>query len=518
MSDAAFLILFLSITAIMAVVPFALKRIGIPSVISLLFVGMLVGDTGIGFNLIPRISSALSFLNPASRHEEKAVPGKNAALLGNAREKAEEIFREAQRKLDTLRAETVDGLSALPEEKLPDEIASVAAEEAPKADPAPEAFMIFLDKLGALGLMFLMALAGMEADFKLLKSCRRPVALLSAFTFFVPAIAGFLLYRHYFPDSLAGQLLYASLFASHSVGIVFPVMRELKLSKTRFGASVLISTVITDIASIILLAVSVQLFRQNQGAAHMVLTDTLSVFDHTSGLFGNSFVAVFLGIVLLYLGIMICAVNKLARWFVSYVNPKDDLMVTLILLIILVAALVGEIFGINFIIGSFIAGLGLSRVVQEKDHLLFRRFESIGYGFLIPFLFISIGMQTDFRVFAAPGSLSIVLMTVLLLVFSKVASGYAAMKCCSFSGRDGLAAGLMTVPQLSATLTAAAIGKNLGILDPQFFNAIIILSIVTTLPIPSIVRKVVSPKTGSSPSGTLDGFSVPDVVQDSDLL
>ena len=46
----------------------------------------------------------------------------------------------------------------------------------------------------------------------------------------------------------------------------------------------------------------------------------------------------------------------------------------------------------------------------------------------------------------------------------------------------------MTVPQLSATLAAAAIGKELGMLDNNFFNAIIVLSIVTTLPVPNLVR------------------------------
>lgn len=457
MDDASFLILFLAITAIMAIIPFILKRFGIPAVISLLIVGMLIGDTGIGVDIIPRLADAFAFLGPKG---QEAITGPSNA----------------------------------------------------------QHFTIFLQKLGSLGLMFLMALAGMEADFKLIKSCRKPVTFLSILTFLLPAVGGFFLYRHYFPNAIAGQLLYASLFASHSVGIVFPVMHELKLSRTRFGASVLISTVITDIASIILLAVSVQLFRQNTDAAHMVLTNTLSVLDHSADILGNSFLPVFLGIVLVYLAIMVWSVDKIGRWFIDRLNPSEDIMITLILLVILGAAIIGELFGINFIIGSFIAGLGLARVVREQDMLLFKRFESIGYGFLIPFLFITIGMETNFRVFAAPGSLEIVLLTILVLVGTKIGSGYIAMRASGFSRRAGVAAGLMTVPQLSATLTAAAIGRNLGILDPQFFNAIIILSIVTALPVPSIVRKILSNRPGHVDSPHLEDFSVPDVVQDSDLF
>ena len=455
MNDATFLILFLSLTALMGLVPFLFKRFGIPSIISLLVVGMFIGDTGIGFDLVPWLAGKVAFLAPADSN-----PGVTADI-----------------------------------------------------------FQSFIDQLGSLGLMFLMALAGMEADFKLLRTCRRPVFFLSTMTFLLPAIGGFWLYRHYFPDQIAGQLLYASLFASHSVGIVFPVVRELRLTKSRFGASVLIATVITDIASILLIAVAVQLYRQNTDSAHMVLNKTMSILDHQAGFLGNSFMYVFVAVVLAYVGAVLFGVHRLARWIVSRLNPGEDLMITLILLVILAASLVGELFGINFIVGSFVAGLGLSRVARQQDMLLFRRVESIGYGFLIPFLFISIGMKTNFHVFLEPGSFGKVMLTIVILVGSKLLSGYLAMRFSGFHGRAGVAAGLMTVPQLSATLTAAAIGKNLGILDEQFFNAIIILSIVTTLPIPSLVRKVIYTKDRRLFSEeSLADFEVPDVVQDSELL
>ena len=224
MSDGAFLILFLALTGVMGIVPFILRKLNIPTVISLLIVGMLIGPTGIGIDLVGLLSKLLSFLG---------TPG----------------------------------------------------EEVQTAARTTESFNMIINSLGSLGLMLLMALAGMEADFKLIKSVRKPVITLSILTFLIPAIAGYWVYWYFEPKDLAGKLLYASLLASHSVGIVFPVMRDLKLSKTRFGAAVLISTVITDIASIILLAVSVQLHRQSQQISHSVVSGTLSIFDHVSSSF-----------------------------------------------------------------------------------------------------------------------------------------------------------------------------------------------------------------------------------------
>lgn len=451
MSDVTFLILFLGLTAVMAVFPLAMKKAGVPSVISLLVVGMLIGNTGVGLDLIPRLARGIDYLV--------------GAQVG--------------------------------------------------AEATAETFTLFIDKLGALGLMFLMALAGMEADFRLIGSCRKPALWLSVLTFFVPAAGGFLLYRHYFPEAVAGQVLYASLFASHSVGIVFPVMRELRLAKTRFGASVLVATVVTDVASILLLAMAVQLHGRSGVAAGGA--GSLSILERHADVLGGHYMTVFSAAAAVYVAVAVLGVQRLGRAVARRVGPGEDLMVTVFLLIILFAALAGELVGINFIVGSFIAGLGLSRVVRQQDMLLFRRFESIGYGFLIPFLFVSIGMKTDFSVFARSGSAEIIVLTIAVLVGTKLGSGYAALRLCGFGRRAGLAAGLMTVPQLSATLTAAAIGKGLGILDERFFNAVIVLSIVTTLPVPSLVRALLF-KRGVRRGGTVGEFEIPDVVKEEELL
>jgi Kef-type K+ transport system membrane component KefB len=224
---------------------------------------------------------------------------------------------------------------------------------------------------------------------------------------------------------------------------------------------------------------------------------------------------IFLLIVIVYLVAMVFFINFLGKKLLRMFKPGEDMLITIILLIILAAVLIGELFGINLVVGAFIAGLGLAKVVREEDMLIFRRFESIGYGFLIPFLFVSIGMKCDFRVFTQPGNVSIVLLTVIFLVLSKIGSGFIAMRITGFSNASGLAAGLMTVPQLSATLAAAAIGKDIGILSDSFFNAIIILSLVTTLPIPTLVRMVV---TKWNVKGPEEEYSVPQVVADDKLL
>ena len=89
------------------------------------------------------------------------------------------------------------------------------------------------------------------------------------------------------------------------------------------------------------------------------------------------------------------------------------------------------------------------------------------------------------------------------------------MKLSGFSNGHGAVAGLMTVPQLSATLAAAAIGKAQGVLDETFFNAIIILSVVTTLPVPTLVRLAINKLKLTFHEAP---YKIPEVVKDEELL
>ena len=380
-------------------------------------------------------------------------------------------------------------------------------------------FTTFVGSLGSLGLVFLMAQAGMEADFKMIREAKKPVIMLSILTFLLPAVSGFFIYQYFRADDFAGKLLYASLFASHSVGIVFPVIRELKLTRSRFGAAVLISTVITDIASIILLAVSVQIKKMGSAEAAEAAKKTLSIFDYIdASVFGSYFTIIFLLIVLIYLAVSVFLVSQFGKWMLKSFHPSEEAMVPVVLLIIMITVLVGEFLGINMVVGAFIAGLALARLVKhtEGDIPLLARFESIGYGLLIPFLFISIGMNSNFRAFSQVENIYIILFTVTGLIVSKIGSGWIAMRLSGFGNRQGLCAGLMTVPQLSATLAAAAVGKDLGMLDDNFFNAIIILSIVTTIPVPTLVRVIIE-RSGVKFTEEKE-FPVPKVVKQDDLL
>jgi Kef-type K+ transport system membrane component KefB len=355
-----------------------------------------------------------------------------------------------------------------------------------------EQIYVVLDAMGLLGLLFLMALAGMEVNIRIIRAEKKAVVWLSLLTFAIPAGTGYLVYRLFEPADHIGMWVYASLFASHSIGIVFPVIRELKAVRTRFGVAVLASTVITDIASLILLAICIQ-FKRHESPGRVA--GSISVFDHLEPtVLGYWFPVFFVAVILVYILLSIWLIPAAANRIFCRLHPNDDALITYFLTGVLIVVFIGELIGVSLIVGAFIAGMSLAgvRAFHEDGRILHKKLEGIGYGFIIPFLFLTIGMKTDVAIiFSAWENAAIVTITFLALITSKVFSGWLAMRLSGFNNKKGICAGLMTVPQLTATLAAAAVALQLQMLGPEFFNAIVFLSIATTLPVPPLMKYLI---------------------------
>lgn len=418
MTGLTFLTMFMFLMALTAIVPGLLRRFHIPSVVSMMLVGIIIGPNML--NLVQKLNYFLG-----------------------------------------------------------------------RGYPTADIYLV-LNVLGLLGLVFLMVLAGMEVNLKLLRIEQRAVAWLSVLTFVIPAAVGYLVYAFFEPGHTIGKLIYASLFASHSVGIVFPVIRELKVTRTRFGVAVLASTVITDLASLVLLAICIQMSRH---ATMLSVPGSISVFDHMNlASFGPWFFILFITAIFAYIGLSMWLIPVAAQKIFTRIHHSDDSRLTFFLVGVLAVVLIGEFIGISVIVGAFVAGMAIVRApgFHDNNQILHQKIEGMGYGFLIPFLFLTIGMNTDLKIlFNAWENVAIVLLTFLGLVSSKVISGWLAMRLSGFNNKKGICAGLMTVPQLSATLAAANVALHLKMLSPEFFNAIVCLSILTTIPVPTLVKYLI---------------------------
>lgn len=328
-----------------------------------------------------------------------------------------------------------------------------------------------LDTFASFGVIFLMFLAGMEVDNETLRDEFKKSLVLSFFSMLIPSIGGFLI-GQYFGLDMIGSLLYAVIFSSHSVGIVYALMDELNLIKSRFGTTVISASVVIDLISLIIISILIKI--------------------NGTGL--NSEIIPFVVLVIAYIVALLLIIPLLSKLILNGLQKFHVQKIHFILMIILISVLVGEHIGIHPIIGAFITGIAVSEELTKEEHdkILNENLNAIGYSIFIPLFFLNLGMSTDISVIFNLKNLGLILATLVTIILLKTSSGYISLRILKYSKLKSFCGGLLTVPSLTASLVGATIGRELGILSEGFFVAIVVMALLTSTIIPIYVKNLVS--------------------------
>ncbi|CAB3289522.1 putative Na(+)/H(+) antiporter 3 [Methanocaldococcus lauensis] len=321
-----------------------------------------------------------------------------------------------------------------------------------------------LSELGAIMLMFL---AGLEVDNETLRGELKNSLLLALFSLIIPGIGGYLV-GEYLNLGFIGSLLYAVIFASHSVAIVYGILNELNMVKTRLGTIILSATIVVDLLTLLLLSVVIKL-----------------------GV-GESNIGIFLLEAFLYIAVLLLAIPYVSKYILKLFEKLHAQRIHYILFIIFIAIIIGEILGIHPIVGAFICGVAVSEALtkEEHDELLNKNLNAIGYGFFIPIFFLVLGMETNLKVVFNLSNLELLLITLISAISLKFISGLFALKLLKFDKLRSIFGSLLTIPKISASLVAASIGKEFGLIDNSIFVTIVTLSIITSIITPILAKHI----------------------------
>ncbi|MBW9222633.1 cation:proton antiporter [Methanothermococcus sp. SCGC AD-155-C09] len=328
-----------------------------------------------------------------------------------------------------------------------------------------------LETFSVFGAIFLMFLAGMEVDNETLLKGFKKSLFISLFSAVVCGIGGYYI-GNFLGLSHMGSLLYGALFASNSVGIVYALLNELDMIKSKFGTVLLGAVVISELIGLILLAI-------------------FSEVNLSQG-FGESIL--FIMEVMLYIIGLLLIVPYIAKAMFKRCEKLHFRKIHFILLIILISILVGEYVGLHPMIGAFITGVAVSEALtkEEHDNLLNNNLNAIGYGLFIPIFFLTLGMNTDVRMLMNLSNLEALIATVGGLMILKTISGYISFKLVGYDKLKSLYGGLLTIPQVSAPLVVVSIGRDLGILPHKFFVTVIVLILITSIVAPILIRHIIN--------------------------
>lgn len=291
---------------------------------------------------------------------------------------------------------------------------------------------------GTTGLLYIMFLAGLEIDMGDFKKNKWKSITFSIYTFAAPFIMGFIGGYYILHFSLLTSVLFASLFSSHTL-VVYPMISGMGISKNLAVNITVGGTMITDVLSLLVLAVVVGMSQGEVGTAFWIKLSVSMIL--------------FTLIVLLFFPVI-------ARWFFKNVSDKISQYIFVIVMIYL-AALLAELAGIEAIIGAFFAGLALNRLIPHTSSLM-NRVEFVGNAIFIPFFLISVGMLIDFNALIQSWeTLGVAGIMVIASIGGKYTASVLTKKTFRLTNDEGQLIFGLSSASAAATLASVMVGYNI---------------------------------------------------------
>lgn len=295
---------------------------------------------------------------------------------------------------------------------------------------------------GKVGLYYIMFLASLEINLQELKEYKAGALTLGLLAFAVPVALGMFTNIVILDYNLITAVLLASMYASYTL-ISYPIVARYGLSRLKCVNFVVGGTVITDTLTLFVLAVVGGLFS-----------------GESDGWF---FVLLVLKLVLLTV-VIVFAFPRLARYFFRRYNDGTIQYIFVMALLFLGAGMM-ELVGMEGILGAFITGLVLNRLIPHSSPLM-RRIDFIGNAIFIPYFLIGVGMIINVKVlFTGGGALVVMLAMVITALSGKWLASWLTAKAFRMNGDEQKLMFGLSSSQAAATLAAALVGH--GILLPN---------------------------------------------------
>jgi Kef-type K+ transport system membrane component KefB len=331
---------------------------------------------------------------------------------------------------------------------------------------------VFLSRLAELGVMFLLFRVGMEVKSSdLIKAGPRAMAV-ALLGVIVPFFAGWGLLSIWGESRIESIFVGAALVAT-SVGITAQVLAAKNLLQDEASKIILGAAVIDDILGLLVLALVSSLAKGAVNVLELCLTALFAI--------GFTLVVVKWGTAAM--GRVLPRLNQQLRAGESQFSAAVVLMFAL--------SVLSEYAGVAAIIGAFFAGMMLSETVEERVHDLTQGVTE----FLLPFFLAGIGLHFNLASFHNWRTVLLTLLIVLVAVFSKfIACGLASLR---LGQKTALRVGVGMIPRGEVGMVVAQIGLSLGVIAQSIYDAVVFMSIATTLiapPLLSLTYREVMPR------------------------
>lgn len=317
---------------------------------------------------------------------------------------------------------------------------------------------------GKVGLYYIMFLAGLEMNMGDFKKNRGKAAVLGLLAFVIPMALGFITNMTILKYGFITSVLLASMYASHTL-VAYPIVIRYGVSRHRSVSIAVGGTAVTDTLTLLVLAVIGGLFK-GESSEMFWLWLVVKV--------------IFLGFLIIFF------FPRIGRWFFRKYDDNVMQFIFVLAMVFLGAGLM-EFVGMEGILGAFLAGLVLNRLIPHVSPLM-NHLEFVGNALFIPYFLIGVGMLIDIKILFGHGdALKVAVVMITVALISKWIASWLTQKIYRMKAIERELMFGLSNAQAAATLAAVLVGYNIilpggeRLLNEDVLNGTIVLILFTCI-------------------------------------
>ena len=309
--------------------------------------------------------------------------------------------------------------------------------------------------LGSLGMLYIMFQSGSEIDINDFKQYKYRSLFFGLCTFFIPLLLGVVTSRYLLNFDWTSSLLLGAMYGSHTL-MTYPIVSRYGVQKNVAVNITAGATMWAITLSLIVLAV----VEQWNDTAQTIMDYVLQ-----------------LAILALFLLSVIWLFPRFARMFFKrYREPISEFMVVMLMLV--GSALLAELAGLEGILGAFLCGVSLNRLLPNRSSLM-ARINFMGNSVFVPLFLVSVGLMINIEAFWSSWTTVIIasVMIVTKLVGKSIAA-WIAQGIFRFSKHERQLIFGLSHATAAGTLAIVTIAYQMGIVSSEVLNAAVLMILV----------------------------------------
>ena len=326
----------------------------------------------------------------------------------------------------------------------------------------------FVSSLGHLGAVVLLFTIGLHFNIKEIINLK--YSIIAFFGLVVPWVSGYYLAVVFGFDFGTAMFVGIALTAT-SIAITANVLKEMGKLQTKAAKAIIGAAIIDDVLSLLALSISGGIVSGDLSLASILITIVKAI--------GFLVLGGFLGSMLLT-RLMVKLDNT------RFCDKYPEVIFIFAIMIAFLYSLLAELFGLSAIIGSFLAGVALTRV-KLRHEVAFREGAEHLQIIFASIFFISLGILLDFHVITLNFIWFVLALTAVAFLTKFLGCGIPA-RLLGIGTRDSLIIGTGMVPRGEVAMIVALIGLNQNLIAPDMYAALVLMSLLTTVIPPLVLR------------------------------